>query len=247
MKLVQVIQGTPEWLHVRTGRITASRMGDVMAKRLRGNDEMACRRDYRMELVCERLTGRAAEHYVSREMEWGTEHEQFARAAYEVACGEIVDQVGFIIHPTMDWSGASPDSMVGANGGLEIKAPKTATHLEWMMAGVVPKEHEPQMMWNIACGEREWWDFLSFDPRLPEGLRTFVCRLHRDEKRIAEMEYEAMQFNEEIAAKCKHLGAAPWLPPMPRLIETEEEMVSVGDLSIPKDLSDILDRSELVP
>lgn len=246
MRLVNCVQGTPEWLHVRTGRITASRMGDVMAKRKSGNDEMACRRDYRMELVCERLTGRTAEHYVSREMEWGTEQEQFARAAYEVACGEVVDQVGFIIHPTMDFSGASPDSLVGANGGLEIKAPKTATHLEWMMAGVVPKEHEPQMMWNIACAGRAWWDFLSFDPRLPDGIRTFVCRLHRDDKRIAEMEYEVVHFNEEVEIMCRQFGLPSWTPPDNSTPPEDDEMVQIGDLSIPRGLSDMID-AEIVP
>lgn len=252
MRAFNVQQGTAEWLQIRTGRLTASRMGDVMAKRKRGDGELACRRDYRMELVCERLTGRASDHYVSPAMDRGSEMEPFARAAYEVATGADVNQVGFILHPTMDFSGASPDSLVDSDGGLEIKAPNTATHLEWMMAGIVPEEHQPQLLWNMACAERAWWDFLSFDDRLPPGLRIFACRMHRDDKRIAEMEYEAIHFNEEIEIMCNGFKAPKWVPELPvgrmhPYMLPSEEMVSIGDLSIPKDLSDILDRTELVP
>lgn len=242
MRVINCQQGTPEWLHFRTGRITASRMCDVMAKRKRGTAELACRRDYRMELVCERLTSRAADHYVSPDMDRGSAQEPFARAAYEVATGAIVDQVGFILHPLMDFSGASPDSIVDLNGGLEIKCPKTATHLDWMDAGEVPLEHQDQMMWNMACAGREWWDFLSFDDRLPDGLRFYVARLYRDEKRIAEMEYEVMQFNAEIDERCKKLGAPPWIPKM----QTQEETAMVGALHVPKDIAEMLE-GEIVP
>lgn len=243
MRVINVPQNSAAWLSARVGRITASRMVDVMAKPKRGDKELACRRDYRMELVCERLTGKAAEHYVSRDMDWGSEQEPFARSAYEVLAETMVDEIGFVLHPTMDFAGASPDAMVGEDGMLEIKAPKTATHLEWRLAGVVPEEHEPQMMWGLACTGREWADFVSFDPRLPQGLRFFVKRLMRDEVRIAEMETAVNQFHAEVEFMCMQLGAAEWKPVMPGI----EEMVSVGDLSIPKDLSDILDQNELVP
>lgn len=245
MRVINVPQNSAAWLAARVGRITASRMADVMAKPKRGRtEELACRRDYRMELLCERLTGKAAEHYVSRDMDWGTEQEAFARAAYEVYCETMVDEVGLVLHPTMDFAGASPDAMVGEDGMLEIKAPKTATHLEWRLAGVVPEEHEPQMMWGLACTGRDWADFVSFDPRLPQGLRFFVKRLMRDEVRIAEMEAAVNQFHAEVEFMCLELGSkSEWQPIMP----SNQEMVSVGHLSIPKDLSDVLDAAELIP
>lgn len=244
MRIVNVKQGSPEWLKVRVGRITASRMGDVVAKRQKGSEELARRRDYRMELVCERLTGRAADHYVSPDMDRGTEREPHARAAYEIAMGAIVDEVGFILHPNMDFSGASPDSLVDSDGGLEIKAPKTATHLEWMEAGVVPEEHRPQMYWNMACSGRDWWDFLSFDDRLPSGLRIFCCRLQRDDKIIAGMEYEAVQFNTEIEDKCRALNAIPVAPFVPRIASTET--VRIGALDVPIDIAELV-GGEIMP
>ena len=218
-------------------------MCDVMAKPKRGDKELACRKDYRMELLCERLTGRAQDHYVSREMDWGTEQEPFARAAYEVAFDTMVDEVGLVLHPNMDFSGASPDGLVGSDGGIEIKAPKTSTHLNWRLAGIVSEEHQDQMMWCMACCEREWWDFVSFDPRLPQGLRFFVARLERDEKRIAEMEYAVMEFNAEIEAMCKALGQPVTLPELPM---RSEEMVRIGHIEIPADLDRIL-SGEIIP
>lgn len=244
MRLVNVQQGTASWLQARVGLITASRMGDVMAKPKRGTEELACRRNYKMELVCERLTGRAADHYVSRDMEWGTENEPFARSAYEVMAETLVDEVGLALHPIMDFSAASPDGLVGDNGAIEIKAPKTATHFEWRLAGVVPDEHQDQMMWVMACAQREWCEFISFDPRPPQGLRFFVSRLHRDEKRIAEMEYEVIAFNQEIDDMCKRLGAPVWTPPT--FDQRAQETVKIGAHQVPADLAEMLD-AEIVP
>lgn len=246
MRVINAPQGSAAWLESRVGRITASRMADVMAKPKRGDKELACKRDYRMELVCERLTGRAAEHYVSRDMDWGTEQEPFARAAYDGFCDTMVDEVGLVLHPTMDYAGASPDALVGDDGYLEIKCPKTATHIEWRLADTVPEEYEPQMMWGLACTGRDWADFVSFDPRLPQGLRFFVKRLMRDEVRIAEMETAVSQFHAEVEFMCMQLGSkSEWKPIMPG--QCESEMVSVGNFSIPRDLSDMLDSAELIP
>lgn len=217
----------------------------MVAKRKRGTEELACRRDYKIELVCERLSGRVADHYVSPDMDRGSAQEPYARAAYEVATGAMVDQAGFILHPVIDFSGASPDSLVDTDGGLEIKCPRTSTHLEWLMAGVVPEEHIPQMMWNMACAERGWWDFLSFDDRLPEGLRIFCARLERDDKIIAEMEYGVMEFNAEIEAKCsKLLPGFSWVPQLPQV--RSEETVRIGIHDIPADLSEIFE-AEIMP
>lgn len=244
MRSVNVLQGTAAWLEARVGLITASRMCDVMATPKRGTAELACKRDYRMELLCERLTGRAAEHYVSREMDFGSENEPFARAAYEVVADVLVDEVGLVLHPVMDFSGASPDGLVGEDGAIEIKAPKTATHLNWRLADVVPEEHIDQCMWVMACCEREWIDFVSFDPRLPQGLRFFVKRLERDEKRIAAMEYNVMAFNAEVDAMIEGLGEPRWVPK--DFSGEYRSTVRIGNLDVPADLAEML-AGEIVP
>ena len=211
MRVVNCFQGSAEWLQVRVGRITASRIVDVLA-RLKNGSEGADRRNYRVELAAERLTGRSEEFYVSPEMQWGTENESFARASYEIARGVMTDQLGFVIHPTMDFAGASPDSLVDEDGGLEIKCPKSTTHIKWMQAGGVPEEHQPQMLWNMACTGRAWWDFASYDPRLPEEIRLYVARMERDEKRIAEVEAEVVRFNAEVDFLIGSLGVKVYKP-----------------------------------
>jgi hypothetical protein len=216
-------------------------MCDVMATLKRGG-EAASRRDYRAELIAERLTGRAEDQYVSKEMKFGTEQEPFARTAYEIKTENIVDQVGFIFHPRLDFTGASPDGLIGEDGGLELKCPKTTTHLAYMMGGTVPKEYQYQMLWNMACAEREWWDFASYDPRLPEKLRVFIVRLPRDEARIGEIEREVLKLNSEVQYICALLGIEANLPPIEAFTEcrpSEEDPNSdtlrVGNISVPAD------------
>ncbi len=213
MRFVDCEQNSAEWICARTGRITASRIGDMMATLKRGG-EAASRRDYRAELIAERLTGRAEEHYISKEMQFGTEQEPFARTAYEIKTENTVDQVGFILHPQLDFTGASPDGLIGRDGGLELKCPKTTTHLAYMMAGTVPKEYQDQMLWNMACAEREWWDFASYDSRLPEKLKLFIVRMPRDEARIGEIEREVLKLNSEIEDIYTQLGIEADLPLM---------------------------------
>ena len=191
-----MIQGSVDWFAARIGKVTASRLADVMAKIKSG--EAAARANYRAELVAERLTGVQAESYTSPDMERGTEMEPFARAAYEAHRLVMVDQVGFIDHPTIPNTGASPDGLVGDKGLLEIKVPKTATHVGYLTAGVVPSKYQPQMLWQMACTGREWCDFVSYEPRLPGNLALFVVRFERDDKRIYEMESEVLLFLNEI-------------------------------------------------
>ena len=212
MRFVDCEQNSAKWIWARTGRITASRICDLMATLKRGG-EAASRRDYRAELIAERLTGRAEDCYVSKEMRSGSEQEPFARTAYEIRTGTMVDQVGFVFHPQLDFSGASPDGLIGKDGGLELKCPKTTTHLAYMTAGTVPKEYEYQLLWNMACTEREWWDFASFDARLPEKLRLFIVRMSRDEARIGEIEREVVTLNHEIDTICEQLGVVANLVP----------------------------------
>ena len=196
MNILDLEQGTPEWLAARSGKVTASRIADLMATIKTG--EAASRRDYRAQIVAEILTGQSQERgYVNDEMRWGTEQEPFARSAYEIAQGVLVDQVGFVIHPRLERAGASPDGVVG-EGLVEIKCPKTATHLMYVVADIVPTQYKPQMLWQMACTDARWCDFVSFDPRLPEELQLFVARFPRDDGRIAEMEAEVVRFLAEV-------------------------------------------------
>lgn len=197
MRILPCEQGSAEWLDLRRGKITGSRICDVMDQLKKGG-EGASRRNYRIELIAERLSGRTEDHYTSPEMLWGTELEPFARAAYEMGTGLDVDQQGFILHPTFDYAGSSPDGLVGKDGCIEIKCPKTTTHIKWFLAGGVPEEHQDQCLWTMLCGEREWCDFISYDPRLPDGLRMSTVRIFRDEERIKRIEQEVSRFNDEV-------------------------------------------------
>lgn len=196
MKILDFPQGSDEWLSARAGKVTASRIADVMAKIKTG--EAAARRDYKAQIVAEILTGRPQESgFINDEMRWGTEQEPFARAAYEVAFDTMVDQVGLVLHPRIERAAASPDGLAG-DGLLEVKCPKTATHLQYVLDGVVPAKYQPQMLWQMACAERDWCDFVSFDPRLPVELQLFRARFERDNARIKEMEAETLAFLAEV-------------------------------------------------
>lgn len=206
MKILDFPQGSEEWLAARAGKVTASRMADVMAKIKTG--EAAARRDYKAQLVAEILTGRPQDSgYVNAEMQWGTDQEPFARAAYEVSRGVMVDQVGLVLHPSIERAAASPDGLTDDGGLIEVKCPKTATHLQYLIAGTVPAQYQPQMLWQMACTGREWCDFVSFDPRLPEHLQLFVVRFARDAKRIEEMQAEVVALLAEVDAIVDKLRA----------------------------------------
>lgn len=191
-------QGSPEWFAMRAGKITASRIADVMAKG-RGTTESATRSKYRAQIITERLTGVSQEDdYETEPMRRGKEMEPFARAAYEAEHGFLVEQVAFVDHPSLYMAGCSPDGLVAEDGGCEIKCPNTTTHVRWLIAGEVPAEHQKQMHWCMAVTGRKWWDFVSYDNRLPDpDLFLFTRRLARDEKVIADMEAAAREFNEE--------------------------------------------------
>ena len=236
MRIVDCEQNDAEWTWARTGRITASRMCDVMATLKRGG-EAASRRDYRAELIAERLTGRAEDHYVSKEMKFGAEQEPFARTAYEIKTENTVDQVGFIFHPRLDFTGASPDGLIGQDGRLELKCPKTTTHLAYMMAGTVPEGYQYQMLWNMACAERGWWDFASYDPRMPEKLRIFIVRMLRDEARIDEIEREVLKLNSEVQYICAQLGVEATLPPIEAFTEGGPSKQDLNSRRVPLEVA----------
>lgn len=191
-----IVQGSPEWFAARAGKVTASRVADVLAKVKTG--ESASRKNLRTELVIERLTGSKTEGFSNAAMEWGVETEPMARAAYEVATGNLVDQIAFVDHPTIKNFGCSPDGLVGELGLVEIKCPNSATHLEYLETDKPPKKYLTQMQAQMACTNREWCDFVSFDPRLPDGLQLLIVRVNRDDKFIALMEVEIIDFLEEV-------------------------------------------------
>lgn len=194
-----IIQGTPEWFAARAGKVTASRVADVIAKTKSGYS--TSRANYAAELLCERLTGVCAPGFTNDAMRWGTEQEPFARDAYEAHLGVSVYEVGFIDHPEVAMSGASPDGYVGDDGLVEIKCPLTATHLDTLLGGAVPGKYLTQIQWQLACTGRAWCDFVSFDPRLPEAMRVFVQRVPRDVSMILELETEVTDFVRELDAK----------------------------------------------
>lgn len=191
-------QRTPEWFAARAGKVTASRLADVLATIKSG--EAAARINYRAELVAERLTGRPADGFSSAAMRWGTETEPEARAHYEALTGQLVAEVGLIDHPTIAWAGASPDGLVGDDGLVEIKCPNTATHIAYLLAGVAPAQYMPQMLWQMACTGRKWVDFVSFDPRMPPELQLFVRRVQRDQKTITQYEAAVVDFLASVDA-----------------------------------------------
>lgn len=206
MNALPFAQGTPEWLAARTGRITASRMSAIMAKGRNGAPSIT-RAACMGELIAEYLTGKSADSYTNADMQRGTELEPLARAAYEVKTGQMVSEVGLVLHPRSERYGASPDGVVGAKGLLEIKCPRTHVHIGYTLAGKPPAEYLPQMAWQAACCEREWVDFASFDPNMPERLQLFVVRYYPDPAYIAELEQEAGAFLAEMMKKIEKLNA----------------------------------------
>jgi putative phage-type endonuclease len=196
-------QRTTEWHTARLGKVTASRVADVIAKTKTGYG--ASRGSLMADLIVERLTGQPASTFSNAYMEWGTEQEPHARAAYSAVTGELVEEVGFIDHPRIANSGASPDGLVGDDGLVEFKCPATATHLDTLLAQTVPTKYVPQMQWQMACTGRKWCDFVSFDPRLPEHLRMFVKRVERDDALIKTLEGEVTLFLSELEEKLTKL------------------------------------------
>jgi putative phage-type endonuclease len=189
-------QGTPEWFAQRLGKVTASRIADIMAKTKTGVS--ASRGNYLAQLVAERLTGQSADTFKSGAMQHGTETEPQARMVYEAETGQIVTEVAMINHPTIEMSGASPDGLVGTDGLVEIKCPNTSTHIASLMADKAPSGYMAQMQWQMACTGRAWCDFVSFDPRMPEDMQLLIKRVPRDEALIAEYEAEVIKFLAEV-------------------------------------------------
>jgi putative phage-type endonuclease len=197
-------QGSSEWMAQRCGRVTASRVADVIAKTKTGYS--TSRENYMAQLICERLTGTPTEGFTNAAMQWGTETESKARAAYEATTFTSVREVAMISHPSIPNTGASPDGLIGEDGLIEIKCPNTATHLDTLLSQKVPGKYVTQMQWQMACTGRQWCDFVSFDPRLPEHLQLFVKRVSRDNDFIKQTEDEIVAFLLELEQKIESLN-----------------------------------------
>ena len=196
-------QGSQEWLQMRLGKVTASRIADLMATTKSGPS--ASRANYLAQLVAERLTGTVQESFTNSAMQWGTETEPLARAMYEVQTGVMVDQIGFVPHPFIKMAGCSPDGMIDDDGLIEIKCPNTATHIETLLSQKAPTKYMLQMQWQMACTCRMWCDFVSFDSRMPDRLSMFVIRVHRDDAKIKEISEAVEKFLAEVDSTIKKL------------------------------------------
>lgn len=203
IELQDIEQGSDAWFKARLGKVTASRVADVVARTKTGWG--ASRANYMAQLIAERLTGVRQESYTNAAMQWGTETEPQARAAYEWRTDATVEAAGFVDHPRVAMSGASPDGLIGADGLLEIKCPNTATHLDALLGEAIANKYVLQMQWQMACTGRAWCDFVTFDPRLPEEMRMLVTRVKRDDAAITNLERDVSEFLAELAGKVSAL------------------------------------------
>ncbi|MGZ8317561.1 MAG: lambda exonuclease family protein [Telluria sp.] len=191
-------QHTPEWKRERCGHATASRFYDVLGTK-------SGRQSYLEQLVCERVTGEPKPEAFSHSMDWGHTCEEPAKQLYQLLTGETVQRAGFVKHPTLPWVGASPDGLIGDDGGIEVKCPyNSEIHLRTWLEGM-PVEHKAQVQGVMWVCERDWIDFISFDPRQPEHLRLYVERIHRDEQFIQTLAEENRKLLIEVALQVKKL------------------------------------------
>jgi putative phage-type endonuclease len=189
-------QRTPEWFAARAGKVTASRIADVMAKTKTGWG--ASRGDYLSQLVRERMLGQCEQGFTNAAMQWGTDQEPNARDCYAFANDVSVVEEGFVLHPTIAMAGASPDGLVGDDGMVEIKCPNPATHQATLLGAPIADKYMKQMQFQMACTGRQWCDFVSYDPRWPVEMQLHVTRVPRDGDLIASIEAHIIEFLAEV-------------------------------------------------
>lgn len=204
---VEALAGTANWHAARRGLLTASRIKDALAV-LKTGKPSESRQKLMFELLAERMTGAAVDHYVTPAMTWGIENQADAISAYEAETGELVGPEVFVLHPEIDWAGATPDGLIGVEGLIEVKCPTTPKHLAWLMAGEIPDEHRLQMVFQIACTRRRWVDFVSFDPRVKAKSQLFIKRFEPGRDEIERVESGAREFLAELDAMSQQLAAA---------------------------------------
>jgi len=194
MQVINCQQGSQEWLDLRLGKITASMFSAVISKG-------ATRKTYMVKLAAEKLTGISQDGFSNKAMEWGTEHEDMARANYELETFNDVNEVGFV--QVNEWVGVSPDGLVGEDGLIEIKCPNSNTHIDTVLGGKMPTKHKPQVQGQLWATNRKWCDFVSFDPRMP-SKQLFIVRVERDEEYIAMLKAEVEKFRSQLEDMVNH-------------------------------------------
>ena len=200
-----IIQRSPEWYAERCGSLGASQLADALAKTKSGWG--ASRANLRAKLVVERLTGQQEEGFIrSAAMQWGVDKEEEARIAYSFVTGRDVVEVGLYKHPTIIGSHASPDGLVDEDGCIEIKCPNSATHIETLKSNLIAHRYLLQMQWQMACANRKWCDFVSFDPRMPDHLMLYIQRVQRDDDMLKILESEVSEFLAEFDEDVKALS-----------------------------------------
>lgn len=200
-------QGSGAWLNQRVGCLTASRMADAMAM-LKSGKPSESRNKLLIEILAERMTGDAAPHFVNDAMRWGIEQEPMAKSAFEATTGNLLDACGFILHPSIEYFGASPDSLLDDDAVVEFKCPTTTTHIGWLLAGVMPDQHKPQVLAQLACTQRSRAVFVSFDPRMPAARQLFIKEWTPTAAEIEAVETAAREFLRELDAMFQQLAEA---------------------------------------
>ncbi|HUW30459.1 MAG TPA: YqaJ viral recombinase family protein [Planctomycetota bacterium] len=198
-------QGSAGWHADRLGKITASRFDAVLTNAKKKGDLSKTAQDYMLDLVAEILTGTPQGFKGNKATEWGNDQEPFAVKAYEARTGNVCTEVGFVKHPTESRVGGSPDRLVGEDGGLEIKCPyNTRVHLQYVLGGCLPDEHEAQVQGHIWINDKKWWDFGSYDPRLADPkLGLFIVHVERDPAYIKHLQSRVAAFRDQMIAHLK--------------------------------------------
>ena len=195
-------QGSDEWYAARLGKVTASRAADVLTKK-----GSAARSNLSAQLVLERITKTKAESFQSPSMQWGIDQEPTAKLFYEASRDVLVESTGFVQHPSIEYAGASPDGLVGANGLVEIKCPNTATMIDIILTKKIPTNHITQMQMQMACTQRDWCDYVVFDPRMPPKAKLFIKRINRDKVFIDLMEKEIILFLKDVESNYQSISS----------------------------------------
>ncbi|MBX4335574.1 lambda exonuclease family protein [Bartonella raoultii] len=201
-------QRTAEWFQARLGKVTASNIYNILSKTAKGTPTSKYE-DYKIKLITERLTGEISPHYENEDMRWGIEHEENALHEYSLIHDANVTKCGFIQHPTIEMAGASPDGLVDEHGLIEIKCPRSTTHMRFFINDEIKPEYHAQMQFQMACTGRKWCDFISYDPRFTgqsSHLRMKIKRIHRDEKHIEQINQAVEAFLKEIEQEIKKIS-----------------------------------------
>lgn len=201
---IEALAGTENWHAARRGCLTASRIADALAV-LKNGKPAESRKRLTFDLLAERATGIAVSHFVTPAMQHGIDNQAGAITEYEIRHGVLVQPEAFVLHPQIDFAGATPDGFIGTDGLIEVKCPTSPKFLSWVMAGEVPQEHRLQMLFQLACTRRQWVDFVAYDPRVPSHLQLFVRRFEPDWKEVEKVEAGAKEFLDELAFMAEQL------------------------------------------